>query len=109
MTGLQVWTLLQLPAIMASIVNDGIMMQDTAYIWQSGVKIVLFALIASVAAFIVNYFSARIGMGFSRDLRNDLFKQILSLSITDINDFSTASLITRTTNDISQVQQAVTM
>lgn len=107
--GLQVWLLLQLPAIMANVVNDGIMLKDTGYIFAAGVKMMVFALIASVAALLANFLSSRIGMAFARDLRNDVFKQILSFSIADINDFSTASLITRTTNDISQVQQAVVM
>lgn len=107
--GTQVGLVLQLPAIMANVVNDGIMMGDTGYIFSAGVKMVVFALIASIMALLSNFLSARIGMAFARDVREDLFKQILSFSISDINDFSTASLIVRTTNDISQVQQAVVM
>ncbi len=107
--GTQVWLVLQLPAIMANVVNDGIMMGDTGYIFAAGLKMVGFAIVASLMALLANFLSARIGMAFARDVREDLFKHILSFSIADINDFSTASLIVRTTNDISQVQQAVVM
>lgn len=100
---------LQLPAIMATIVNDGIMKGDTGYIFASGLKMVVLAIVASLFALLANYLSARVGMALARDLRDDLFKHILSFSIADIDDFSTASLIVRTTNDISQVQQAVVM
>lgn len=107
--GTQVWMVLQLPAIMATIVNDGIMKGDTGYIFASGLKMVVLAIVASLFALLANYLSARVGMALARDLRDDLFKHILSFSIADIDDFSTASLIVRTTNDISQVQQAVVM
>lgn len=105
----QVWSGIQLPAIMADIVNDGIMKGDIAYIWEAGMKMVLFALLAAVCAVIANTLGALIGTGFSRDLRNDVFKKVLSFSVMDMKDFSTASLITRTTNDVSQVQQAMVM
>jgi len=106
---IQVWSAIQLPALMAQIVNDGIVAGNLDFIWEVGLKMVGFALIAACCAAVANLLAAIIGTGFSRDLRNDLFKHIISLSVTDMKNFSTASLITRTTNDVAQVQQAATM
>lgn len=105
----QVWSSLQLPALMARIINDGVVKGDLDYIWTTGVWMLGYTLISSVGALVSSFLSARIGTAFARDVRNDYFKQVLSFSIADIDKFSTASLITRTTNDISQVQQAVVM
>ena len=104
----QVWSALQLPAIMAQIVN-GIMADSLDFVWDSGLKMIGFALLASAGSVLANFLSARVGTAVARDLRNDIFRQVLSFSITDINSFSTASLITRTMNDVSQVHQAVMM
>lgn len=109
MIGLQVWTSLQLPALMADIINEGIMKSDLDYVWRTGIFMIGLAVFSSICAFTANFLSARIGTAFSRDVRNDFFKQVLSFSIADIDKFSTASLITRTTNDINQVQSAIVM
>ncbi len=105
----QVWAGIQLPAIMAQIVNNGIVAGDLNYIWGAGLRMLAYALISSGCAVVANLLAAVIGTGFARDLRNDIFKQILSFSVTDMKNFSTASLITRTTNDVMQVQQAAVM
>ncbi len=107
--GGQTYLTLQLPALMADIVNQGIVTGDQNYILAVGLKMLGFALAASLCALIAHFFSSRVGAAFSRDLRADFYQKVLSLSISDIDDFSTASLITRTTNDIGQVQQAVMM
>lgn len=107
--GAQTYLTLQLPALMADIVNYGITPGDQAYIWNAGFKMLGLAFAASLCALIAHYFSAKVGAAFARDLRSDFYQKVLSLSISDIDDFSTASLITRTTNDIGQVQQAVMM
>lgn len=106
---IQVWSAIQLPAIMAQIVNNGIVAGDLNYVWEAGVRMVIYALVAAACAAVANLLAAIIGTGFARDLRNDVFKQILSFSVTDMKNFSTASLITRTMNDVMQVQQAAVM
>lgn len=106
---IQSWSIIQLPAIMAEIVNNGIVASDLNYVWVAGLRMILFALIASVCAVVANLLAAIVGTAFSRDLRNDIFKQVLSFSVSDMKNFSTASLITRTTNDVQQVQQAAVM
>ena len=108
-TGLQVWGTLQLPTMMSGIVNEGIVKTDYGYIWGTGLLMLGIAFLSTIGALASSYFSARIGTGFGRDLRRDVFKKILSYSINEIDDFSTASLITRTTNDIAQVQGVVVM
>ena len=107
--GLQVWTSLQLPSLMADIINNGIMKSDLDYIWRTGSWMIGLAVFSSICAFTANFLSARIGTAFARDVRKDLFAHALNLSTADIDQFSTASLITRTTNDINQVQSAVVM
>ena len=108
-TGVQVYTTLRLPALMADIINDGIVVGNTDKIASVGVQMILLALVSAVGAFVSSYFSALVGTNFSRDLREEVFKKVISYNLMDMKDFSTASLITRTTNDISQVQQVITM
>lgn len=103
---LQTWYTLQLPAMMADIVNNGIVKSDTSYIWQTGAKMLLYVLFIIIGAIGASFFSAKVGAGFSRDLRKEVYSKILTFSTSDLDKFSTASLITRTTNDINQVQQA---
>lgn len=105
----QVWTSLQLPALMADIINNGIAKSDLDYIWSTGVWMLVYAVISSVCAFLANFLSAWIGSSLTRDIRHDFFVHVLSLSVTEIDQFSTASLITRTVADIFHVQQAIVM
>lgn len=105
----QVWTALQLPALMADIINQGIVVGDLNYIWATGVWMIGLALISSACAFAANFLSAWLGAAVTRDIRRDFFAHVLSFSISEIDDFSTASLITRTVNDIFQAQQGITM
>ncbi|MBQ6394063.1 ABC transporter ATP-binding protein, partial [Candidatus Saccharibacteria bacterium] len=107
--GLQVWGTLALPALMADIVNDSIATKNTSQIWNIGLMMFGFTIMAAVCACLSSFFSARIGAALSRDIRQDVYRKILSLSISEIDNFSTASLITRTTNDIAQVQQTLIM
>ena len=108
-TVVQVYTTLMLPALMADIINKGIVPGDINYIWMTGLLMVGMALLSAVASLVSSYFSARVGTSFTRDLRVAIFTKILNLNILDTKDFSTASLITRTTNDVNQVQNVVIM
>ena len=108
-SGLMVWTTLELPALMAKIVNDGIVTGDQTYIWQTGLTMLLYATISSISAIVASFCSPRIGSFIARDLRNDIYKKVLSFSIAELDDFSTASLITRTTNDVNQNYTTIVM
>lgn len=79
------------------------------YIMLTGGKMLLVALASVLAAVGVGFFSARIGAAISRDLRHDIFQKVESFSSGEFDKFSTASLITRTTNDVQQVQMLITM
>ena len=108
-TTVQVYTTLRLPALMASIINDGIVPGDTDYIWMTGLKMIGLALISAVGSLASSYFAARIGANYARDIRAAVFTKVINLNILDAKDFSTASLLTRTTNDVNQVQMTTIM
>ncbi|NBK96559.1 MAG: ABC transporter ATP-binding protein [Erysipelotrichia bacterium] len=79
------------------------------YIWRIGLQMLSISFAGVLCAIIVGYFSSRIAAGVSRSLRKDTFNKVESFSNSEFNKFSTASLITRTTNDIQQIQMALTM
>lgn len=105
---------LQLPKFMTQIVN-GITAEDigeilsTKEILSLGLNMILISFGSVICSIVVGYVVARIGAGFSRNVRAKFFKKVESFSMQDMNAFSTSSLITRTTNDISQVQSLLTM
>src|SRR5690606_36396654 len=76
---------------------------------RNGGYMMLCAIGSMIASMIVSYFAARIAAGLSRRTRRQLFQKTMSFSMEEINQFSTASLITRSTNDITQVQMIVAM
>lgn len=108
-TGAQVYTTLVLPALMADIINEGIVPGNTDRIWQIGFMMIGVALISAVTSFVSSYFSARVGAGFARDVRQEIFVKIINYDLVDLKNFSTASLLTRTTNDVNQVQGVMIM
>lgn len=79
------------------------------YIFKAGIKMLAISLGGVFCAIIVGYFSSYIAAGVSRDMRKDVFEKVESFSNTEYNKFSTASLITRTTNDVQQIQMALIM
>jgi ATP-binding cassette subfamily B protein len=95
---------LYLPTLMSDVVNNGMLKGDTGYIWIYGSYMLLVALGSSICSVGASYLSSIIGMGFGRDTRNKVFSRIESYSLYEFDKIGTASLITRTTNDITQVQ-----
>ena len=108
-TGGQVFGTLQLPALMADIINKGIVVEDTGYIWQTGLIMIAIAAASSACSLVSSYFSAKVGANFARDIRAALYAKVTYLNMEDVKDYSTASLINRTTNDVNQVQQVIMM
>ena len=100
---------LSLPNYMSKIINDGILKRDNGLILRAGGIMLLISLGSVVAAICVGFLGSRIGSGMARTLRRDMFEKVSSFSNTEFDKYSTASLITRTTNDITQVQNFVTM
>lgn len=105
----QVYATLQLPALMADIINHGIVPGQMDVVWKDGGLMLLLALFSAVSSFVASYFSAKIGACFSRDLRAAIFVKVMNFNLADLKEYSTASLITRTTNDVSQIQMIITM
>ena len=81
----------------------------TSDILIPGVQMLIYSLLSVASAIVVGYFAANLAASFSAELRNDVFNQVLDYSATDIGNFSTSSLLTRTTNDITQVQTLIAM
>lgn len=99
-----VYASLQLPDYMAKIVNEGIVLKNNGLILQTGGTMLLIALIGAVATVGVGYLASKIATGVSMDARAKLFARVESFSLGEFNKFSTASLITRSTNDVQQIQ-----
>lgn len=107
---LQVYLDLKLPDYMASITKivqtEGSLVKD---VLGEGAKMLICAFGSLLSAVVVSYFVTKVASTFSRDLRKDIFEKVLSFSMEEIKNFSTSSLITRTTNDITQVQMLIAM
>ena len=100
---------LYLPTLMADIVDVGIVNNDTDYIWRVGGLMLFVAAGSAICAFVAAYLSAKMAAGFGRDLRVTLFSRVTGFSLREFDKLGTATLITRTTNDINQVQQVLLM
>jgi ATP-binding cassette subfamily B multidrug efflux pump len=100
---------LYLPELNADIINNGVAKGDQDYIVQTGVYMLVVTFALMIAAIISVFFSARIAMGFGRDVRSGIFRKVESFSQVEVNHFGAASLITRNTNDVTQVQTLVLM
>ncbi len=106
---LQTLSELFLPTLLADIVDTGIVNGDTGYILKVGGLMLVVALGGTLCIIGGNYLSAKVAAGFGRDLRSSLFARVESFSLQEFNRFGTASLITRSTNDINQVQMFLLM
>jgi ATP-binding cassette subfamily B protein len=98
---------LELPNLNGDIINNGVLTGDTDYVVRSGGLMLLVTAIVGIAAVASVFLSARIAMGFGRDVRAAIFSQVESFSQVEVNRFGSASLITRNTNDVQQVQQVL--
>ncbi len=101
---IQVQVDLALPDYMSRIVNEGIINEDQDLIWDIGKEMLLISLIGGVFTIISGYLISKISSGFGKKIRTKLFSHVESFSLLEINKFSIASLITRSTNDIQQAQ-----
>ncbi|MBU3228295.1 ABC transporter ATP-binding protein [Clostridium algidicarnis] len=98
---------LYLPTLMSDIVNNGIVNGDTDYILKIGAFMLLVALGGTICTITASFLSSKVATGFGRDLRKGLFTKVEGFSIEEFDKLGTSSLITRTTNDITQVQQVL--
>ncbi len=100
---------LALPDYMSKIVNQGISVGDTTYIIKTGGMMLLISLGSAVCAIVVGLFASHIAAKVAMALRRDVFEKVESFSSVEFDKFQSASLITRTTNDITQVQTVLIM
>ena len=95
---------LWLPDKMSEIVNNGIIKQDMPAIWYNGLAMIVVTAAGGLCSIVIGFLAARIATGMAQKLRTELFERVESFALADFNKFSTASLITRSTNDIQQIQ-----
>jgi len=100
---------LTLPDYMSDIVNDGVINGNVNNIVEIGGKMIALTLVSAVCVIITGYFAARIAANTTRDMRADVFKRVQTFSNPELEKFSPASLITRTTNDITQIQLLIVL
>lgn len=100
---------LYLPTLMADIVDTGIVKGDTGYIVRVGGLMLLITIGGTICAIVGSFFASRVAIGFGRIIRGKIFSHVENFSLHEFDTFSTASLITRTTNDTTQVQQVLIM
>lgn len=98
-----------LPKLMANIINIGAMNKDVPYIITMGIAMIFAALLMMIGGIGGAYFAAKAAISFSSDLRSDVFAKVQKFSFADLDQYSTGSLVTRLTNDITQVQNLINM
>ncbi len=100
---------LYLPTLMSDIVNKGVINQDVDSIWIYGRKMLLVTAGAMLCSLISTYIAAKVAAGLGKDLRKGIFVKVEDFSLNEFNKIQTSSLITRTTNDVSQIQNLTLM
>lgn len=100
---------LYLPSLNAKIIDKGVAQVDIDYIWHTGGIMLIVAFIQVSAAIAAIWFGSRTAMGLGRDLRSEVFRRVTRYSAEDMSNFGTATLITRGTNDVQQVQMVYMM
>lgn len=105
----QALTNLYLPELNADIINNGVVKGDTDYILRTGGTMLAVTVLLGIASIVAVCWAAKVAMSFGRDLRSAIFRKVVAFSQREVNHFGTASLITRNTNDVQQVQTVVLM
>ena len=98
-----------IPMVMALLIDKGIDGQDMAAIWKYGIILVACAMLALVFGAAAGTFAARASTGFARNLRHDMYYNVQNFSFSNIDKFSTGSIVTRLTTDVTNVQNAFQM
>ncbi|GEL13183.1 ABC transporter transmembrane region family protein [Lapidilactobacillus concavus DSM 17758] len=108
MTG-QVFTSLYLPNLTSDLVNYGVAKGDTNYIWSAGLKMLAVSVLSVIFSFGNVYLAAKTSQGLGQRLRQDIYEKVLYMSNDEFDQVGTSSLITRTTNDVVQIQNVAMM
>lgn len=100
---------LYLPTLTSDITNNGIMKSDISYIWRVGGEMLLVAAGGVVCAIVASFMGSRTAMGLGRILRSKVFRNVENFSLHEFDKFGASTLITRTTNDVVQIQMTTTI
>lgn len=100
---------LQLPTYMADIINKGIVASDINYIWQIGGLMLAISGVGIICSIFTSFFASKSAVGMGRIIRNKIFTRVESFSLHEFDKLGTSTLITRTTNDITQIQMVTVM
>ncbi len=100
---------LYLPSLMSDIVDKGVVGKDIGLIIQTGLIMLGFSLVVTVCTVLARLFSSQVAVGVARDLRADIFKTVTNYSMNEFDKIGTSSLITRSTNDVTQIMNAMVM
>lgn len=106
---IQVITTLYLPTLTSNTVNNGVAKGNVHYIWTVGIQMMIFSLISVAAAVFNVYFSAKGSQKLGQRLRSDVYRKVINYSHDEMKQIGTSSLVTRTTNDIMQIQNVTLM
>jgi len=109
LTLVQALSQMYLPALMSSIVDDGIGGHNISLIIQTGLVMMAFTVIVSIATIAARLCGAKVAVGFARDIRRNVFVKVENYSLHEFDQIGTSSLITRSTNDITQIQNVMIM
>lgn len=109
LTAIQSISQLYLPNLMSDIVDQGVVGKDIGLIIEIGLIMLGFTLIVSICTVIARLYASKTAVGFARDLRRDIFKTVEGYSLNEFDKIGTASLITRSTNDVTQIQNVMVM
>lgn len=97
------------PTLMSVIVDDGVIAGDLSKLARTGLLMLLLVVVGGIGGLSASYFSAVASQGFGRDLRGDIIRRVMDLSLSQTDKFSTGSLVTRLTNDVTMLQNFVAM
>ena len=106
---IQALSQLYLPTLMGDIVDNGVVTGNIPYIWKIGLLMLVVAAVGVAMSVAISHYAAKVAMSVGRDIREDVFAHVSKFSLHEFDAIGTASLITRTTNDVTQIQQATIM
>jgi ATP-binding cassette subfamily B multidrug efflux pump len=98
-----------LPDYTAKIINQGIALKNINIIWSEGTKMLLLTILGGLCTILIGFIAAKVSTGFAKRLREEAFNKIERFSLNEFNIFSSSSLITRTTNDVQQIQNILSI
>ena len=105
----QTWATLALPNYMATIIDKGVVASNTHVIYHTGLRMIIIALAGGVFMVCVSFVATRMATSYTRKIREAIFTKVERFSLVEFNSFSSSSLITRSTNDVQQIQQVLVM